>query len=173
MKTPPAIPRQRTRKRDREREREREREGRRRAGARLAPAIHYTGLLGQPVLHRAPGTPNRKTGRRRPTEEHYFRRSRQNGWLGTRVRESQMTCACVRLTTSTEVVHRNHKDRRGASWQPRRTPKGNKLTSLLKEPALLLREPAQSQMPILSNPESRDQSESETDEHPFHFKPNE
>ena len=78
------------------------------------------------------------------------RRSRQNGWLGTRVRESQMTCACVRLTTSTEVVHRNHKDRRGASWQPRRTPKGNKLTSLLKEPALLLREPAQSQMPILS-----------------------
>ena len=76
------------------------------------------------------------------------RRSRQNGWLGTRVRESQMTCACVRLTTSTEVVHRNHKDRRGASWQPRRTPKGNKLASLLKEPALLLREPAQSQMPF-------------------------
>ena len=62
------------------------------------------------------------------------RRSRQNGWLGTRVRESQMTCACVRLTTSTEVVHRNHKDRRGASWQPRRTPNGNKLTLLPKEP---------------------------------------
>ena len=120
---------------EKERKRKRKRErGRRRAGARLAPAIHYTGLLGQPALHRAPGTPNRKTGRRRPTEEHYFRRSRQNGWLGTRVRESQMTCACVRLTTSTEVVHRNHKDRRGASWQPRRTPNGNKLTLLPKEP---------------------------------------
>ena len=56
---------------EKERKRKRER-GRRRAGARLAPAIHYTGLLGQPVLHRAPGTPNRKTGRRRPTEEHYL-----------------------------------------------------------------------------------------------------
>ena len=56
---------------EKERKRKRER-GRRRAGARLTPAIHYTGLLGQPVLHRAPGTPNRKTGRRRPTEEHYF-----------------------------------------------------------------------------------------------------
>ena len=104
----------------------------RRAGARLAPAIHYTGLLGQPVLHRAPGTPNRKTGRRRPTEEHYFRRSRQNGWLGTRVRESQMTCACVRLTTSTEVVHRNHRDRRAASWQLRRTPKGEQTNLIAK-----------------------------------------
>ena len=38
------------------------------------------------------------------------RRSRQNGWLGTRVRESQMTCVCVRVTTSSEVVHRKHRD---------------------------------------------------------------
>ena len=39
-----------------------------------------------------------------------FRRSRQNGWLGTRVRESQMTCVRVRVTTSSEVVHRRHRD---------------------------------------------------------------
>ena len=38
------------------------------------------------------------------------RRSRQNGWLGTRVRESQMTCVRVRVTTSSEVVHRRHRD---------------------------------------------------------------
>ena len=30
--------------------------------------------------------------------------------VGTRVRESQMTCACVRVTTSSEVVHRKHRD---------------------------------------------------------------
>ena len=44
------------------------------------------------------------------TRGHYFRRSRQNGWLGTRVRESQMTCVRVRVTTSSEVVHRRHRD---------------------------------------------------------------
>ena len=42
------------------------------------------------------------------------RRSRQNGWLGTRVRESQMTFVCVRVATSSEVVHRGHRDDRGA-----------------------------------------------------------
>ena len=31
-------------------------------------------------------------------------------WVGTRVRESQMTCVCVRVTTSSEVVHRRHRD---------------------------------------------------------------
>jgi len=66
------------------------------------------------------------------------RRNRQDGWLGTRVRESrngnrilstevykvyrqdkrvresQMTCVCVRVTTSSEIVHRGHRDDRGA-----------------------------------------------------------
>ena len=60
------------------------------------------------------------------------RRSRQNGWLGTRVREHQMTCVCVRVTTSTEVVHRNHRDRRGASWKPRRTPRGERTSIISK-----------------------------------------
>ena len=45
------------------------------------------------------------------------RRSRQDGWLGTRVRESQMTCACVR-------VHRRHRDDRGEEHE--RTAKANK-----------------------------------------------
>ena len=50
------------------------------------------------------------TGVRGHSKGHYFRRSRQNGWLGTRVRESQMTCVRVRVTTSSEVVHRRHRD---------------------------------------------------------------
>ena len=50
------------------------------------------------------------TGVRGHSKGHYFRRSRQNGWLGTCVRESQMTCVRVRVTTSSEVVHRRHRD---------------------------------------------------------------
>ena len=48
------------------------------------------------------------------------RRSRQNGWLGTRVRESQMTCVRVRVTTSSEVVHRRHRDDRGEEHEGQR-----------------------------------------------------
>ena len=67
------------------RERERERGAGEGPVPEVEPDIQYTGLLGQPVLHRAPGTPNRKTGRRRPTEEHYFVDWLRHG-TGVRVR---------------------------------------------------------------------------------------
>ena len=48
------------------------------------------------------------------------RRSRQKGRLGTCVRESQMTCVRVRVTTSSEVVHRRHRDDRGEEHEGQR-----------------------------------------------------
>ena len=47
--------------------------------------------------------------------------------VGTRVRESQMTCACVRVTTS-EVVHRKHKDRKGSELATSENPKGEQIS---------------------------------------------
>ena len=105
---------------------------------------------------------------RRHAGGHYFRRSRQNGWLGTRVRESQMTCACVRLTTSTEVVHRKHRDRKGSELATTGNPKGEPISENQKSQS-------EQPQPFCRNPESksRDQSSSETDEHSCRFRPNE
>ena len=43
--------------------------------------------------------------------------------VGTRVRESQMTCVCVGVTTSPEVGIRRHRDDRGE--EHKRTAKTN------------------------------------------------
>ena len=60
-----------------------------------------------------------------PRGERGLRRSRQDGWLGTRVRESQMTCVRVRVTTSSEVVHRRHRDEKEHKGATKRKKKRN------------------------------------------------
>ena len=124
FETPPTIPRQEIEKEGKKEVQDRERQTQQPSAVGRGDGAGNTGsplhrLTRQPVFQfRTPHlTP---TGVRGHSKGHYFRRSRQNGWLGTRVRESQMTCVCVRVTTSSEVVHRRHRDDRGEEHEGQR-----------------------------------------------------